>query len=353
MSKRKKVIRIIIGVVTGSFICFLAGVYGMFREQLAAMGTIRKLDKRLYYMEYAGDYGFEEFLSRGGAASDEEVGEYLTEFLSHGFYRTEVKTQKQGCSTVKAESEEGGFLFGRNYDWKDCTIMIVKTKPKNGYASVSTCNIDYLGFGEGYLPEGMKNKMLALASVYVPLDGMNEKGLCVADLMIDVNEKTDQNSMQGDLTTTTAIRLLLDQAADVEEAIELLKQYNMHSSAGLMHHLAISDQSGNSVVAEYVDQKLVVTKTPVVTNFFLAQGEKQGIGSRQSKKRFSILESFLSENEKTDVAGMRDALQSVSQRTMGEEFEKTVWSIVYDQKNGELHYFFREDYKREYPFTVK
>ena len=50
---------------------------------------------------------------------------------------------------------------------------------------------------------------------------------------------------------------------------------------------------------------------------------------------------------------MRDALQSVSQRTMGEEFEKTVWSIVYDQKNGELHYFFREDYKREYPFTVK
>ena len=55
MSKRKKVIRIIIGVVTGSFICFLAGVYGMFREQLAAMGTIRKLDKRVYYMEYAGD----------------------------------------------------------------------------------------------------------------------------------------------------------------------------------------------------------------------------------------------------------------------------------------------------------
>ena len=47
-----------------------------------------------------------------------------------------------------------------------------------------------------------------------------------------------------------------------------------------MHHLAISDHSGNSVVAEYVDQKLVVTKAPEVTNFLLAQGEKQGIGSK-------------------------------------------------------------------------
>ncbi len=55
---------------------------------------------------------------------------------------------------------------------------------------------------------------------------------------------------------------------------------------GLMHHLAISDHSGNSVVAEYVDQKLVVTKAPVVTNFFLAQGRKTGDWKQAVKEAF-------------------------------------------------------------------
>lgn len=107
-----------------------------------------------------------------------------------------------------------------NVDWQDCTIMIVETKPENGYASVSTCNMDFLGFGEDYLPEGFLNKMLALSAVYVPLDGMNEMGLCVADLMIDTDENICQDTGKTSLTTTTAIRLLLDKAATVDEAVK-------------------------------------------------------------------------------------------------------------------------------------
>ena len=42
--------------------------------------------------------------------------------------------------------------------------------------------------------------------------------------------------------TTTAIRLLLDKAVD------LLSQYDMHSSADMIHHLSIEDAEGNSVV---------------------------------------------------------------------------------------------------------
>lgn len=37
----------------------------------------------LYSMKYNGDYGFDEFLAGGGAASDGEVAKYLTSFLSH------------------------------------------------------------------------------------------------------------------------------------------------------------------------------------------------------------------------------------------------------------------------------
>lgn len=351
MKKAKKVIGIILGAVLLLLVILIIGGYFMFREQLAAMGTIKKLDDRVYTMRYEGNYGFDDFLAKGGAASDEEVGYYITEFLSHGFYSVEPETQKQGCSTVQVQGTDGEWLFGRNYDWEDATIMIVETKPENGYASVSTCNMDYLGFGEGYLPEGFTNQMMALASIYVPLDGMNEKGLCVADLIIDVNENTAQDNAKPDLTTTTAIRLLLDHASNVWEAVELLEQYDMHSSAGMMHHLAIADSTGKSVVAEYVDNELIITETPVVTNFYLAD-EKRGIGSEQSKKRFAILEKWLSKTDGKDERQMKNALQSVCQKEMGEEFAKTVWSIVYDQTNGKLTYYLREDYDSKYSFTV-
>lgn len=349
----RKVIKMIGILILALIVLLMAGGYLLFRGQLTAIGTVKKVGDRLYTMTYKGDYGFDAFLKKGGAASDAEVGDHITEFLSHGFYKVKPQTQRQGCSTVHAKGENGGYLFGRNYDWKDCTVMVVQTKPENGYASVSTCNMDFLGFGEGYLPEGFVNKMLAISSVYVPLDGINEKGLCVADLMIDVKEETCQDTGKANLTTTTAIRLLLDHAANVQEAVELLKQYDMHSSAGMMHHLAIADNEGNSVVAEYIDNELVITDTPAVTNFFFAEGEKKGIGSQQSKRRFAILEDWLAQSGTATQEQMKEALQSVCQKAMGEEFEKTVWSIVYDQTSVEATYYFREDYGKSYTFPVK
>lgn len=121
----------------------MSGGYLLFRGQLTAIGTVKKVGDRLYTMTYKGDYGFDAFLKKGGAASDAEVGDHITEFLSHGFYKVKPQTQSQGCSTVHAKGENGGYLFGRNYDWKDCTVMVVQTKPENGYASVSTCNMDF------------------------------------------------------------------------------------------------------------------------------------------------------------------------------------------------------------------
>ena len=74
-----------------------------------------------------------------------------------------------------------------------------------------------------------------------PLDGMNKMGLVVADLMAGDQEETRQNTEKPDLTTTTAIRLLLDKAADVDEAIVLLGQYDMNASIGSAHRLSVAD----------------------------------------------------------------------------------------------------------------
>lgn len=179
------------------------------------------------------------------------------------------------------ENRDGGYLFGRNFDWNACNGLIVSAKPENGFASVSTVNLDFIRAG-GMDISKLPDQMQALVSLYAPLDGLNEKGLAVSVNMIQDQAAIHQDTGKPDITTTTAVRLLLDQAEDVEEALELLEKYDLHSSMGMMVHLALADTGGRSVAVEYVDNEMIITETPVVTNFYLAEGEKQGIGTAQS-----------------------------------------------------------------------
>ena len=221
-------------------------------------------------MEFEGDHGFDDFLSRGGATNQNELANYITFFLSGGLVEvgTEEVSFDFGCSTLTTKKTETSYVMGRNFDYTGSNprAMIIHTKPENCYESYSTTWLDFLGFGNEFVPESTKEKYMSLAAVYVPLDGINEKGLCVADLVNGDSELTSQNTDKVDVTTTTAIRLLLDKAANVDEAIELLKQYDMHSDIGRSHHLSISDSSGRSVVVEYINDEMIVTDTPVVTN---------------------------------------------------------------------------------------
>lgn len=85
-------------------------------------------------------------------------------------------------------------------NWKDCDAIIVHTKPNNGYESISTSCLNFLGYDTDWKPEGLENKYMALAAIYVPLDGINEKGLCVADLISGDTAVTNQNTEKTDLT---------------------------------------------------------------------------------------------------------------------------------------------------------
>ena len=247
-----KVFLIILAIFFIVILILLAGAWSMFGEKLTAANSVKKLEEGLYYMEYKGDYGFDSFLDKGGAASEAAMADYIVSFLSNGFTKNTTSTVPQnfGCSTLSKDT-----LMGRNFDWpgNDDSAMIVHTKPKNGYEAYSTCWLGFLGFGEAWKPEGIANQYMSLAAIYVPLDGMNEKGLCVADLVNGDAEQTHQQTDKVDLTTNSAIRLLLDRAATVDEAITLLEQYDMNSAIGMSHHLAISDAKGRSVVVEYVN----------------------------------------------------------------------------------------------------
>ncbi|MGN1404898.1 MAG: carcinine hydrolase/isopenicillin-N N-acyltransferase family protein [Erysipelotrichaceae bacterium] len=323
----------------------------MFGDFVRSANTIDKLEDNLYSLEYAGDYGFDEFLEQGGTDSDEALARYLVSFLSKGLYKVEsdVSTGDFGCSAVLVQDNNGTYYFGRNYDWTMCKTMVVHTKPDEGYESLSTCCLDFLGFGEEYEPDkSTMDEFKSLASIYVPLDGMNEKGLIVADLMAGDDEATHQRSEKPDLTTTTAIRLLLDKAADVEEAIGLLKNYDMNSSIGAAHHLSVADAKGRSVVIEYVDGIMFVEDTDVVTNHYLCDTYKKDIGSFQSHERYDILNAFEGYGDEITV---RNLLESVAQKNYvqnEDSYEKTVWSIVYCPEGRCADFYFNENYDYSY-----
>ena len=354
--KKKTVLKWICGILVVLLILLAAGGWWMFGTFITAANSIEKLEDGLYSMEYDGDYGFDDFLDRGGAASDSALADYLVSFLSRGFYKAEndVQTGEFGCSTICTQDEHGIVLFGRNYDWEECQTMIVHTRPKDGYESMSTCCLDFLGFSEDYAPDGsMMERMQTLAAIYVPLDGMNEKGLVVADLMAGDNEETHQRTDKPDVTTTTAIRLLLDKAANVDEAIALLRQYDMNSSIDSAHHFSIADASGKSVVVEYVGGEMLVTETKVVTNHYLSECEKQGVGSQQSHIRFDTLSAYTGPADDVDV---RDMMESVAQKNYTQtdgSYEKTMWSIVYCPEGRCADFYFAENYEHSYGLLLQ
>lgn len=321
--------------------------------EYALTSNIEQLNENFMAVQYDKDYGFDDFLNQGGASSDAEVIKFLTDnILSNsglGFLGDIF-----GCSTIVSKNPNGDVLFGRNFDWQNCETMVVVSQPETDYASISTVNMDFITQGTGdKLEKALTlDYVRTVAALYAPLDGMNEKGFAVAVNMIRDSVSIEQNTDQPDITTTTAIRLLLNKAANVEEALKLLNEYDMHASMGMMVHFALTDVTGRSVVVEYINNQMVVTETPVVTNFYLAEGDKYGIGAAQSHERYDLLVDRLSQSDTMSVEDIKNALDSVSKDNF-DDFASTEWSTVFNLSTGEALYYHRENYDKGYSFTLK
>ena len=321
------------------------------KEYISLTSEMVELESGFSAVRYDGDYAFDLFLERGGADSDQAVLQFLTETVFQGNASFEMGGGAFGCSTISVANADGGYLFGRNFDWQTCDALVVAAYPMEGYASISTVNLGFIRQGAGASSQRMTDEMITVAALYAPLDGMNEKGLCVSVNMIQDSATIHQDTGKPDITTTTAIRLMLDRAATVDEALELLGQYDLHASMDYMIHFSIADRAGNSVAVEYVNNEMIVTTTPILTNFYLAEGEKQGVGTQQSHTRFDILTEALAADPAMTAAQVRNALDSVSKDNFG-EFESTEWSVVFDQSALTATYYHRENYEKAYPFRL-
>lgn len=340
-----------VGVIVAMVLCAIACMAYMFKDSWNAVNSIQEVAPELYEMTYIGDYGLDDFIAQGGVRQDMDLRPFLQNFLSHGLLPVEAPEPELpdfGCSTLCAPmAGTSAYLFGRNFDWaKKGNTIIIRTVPKNGYASVSTSNLDFLNMPIDLLTDDPMQRMSAIAAIYVALDGINEKGLMVADLFAGDHEKTCQERGNLAVTTTTAIRLLLDRAATTDEAIEMLASWDMHSSIDWAHHLAIADANGHSVVVEWIDNEMIVTETPAVTNHYLTPLRPHvGIGATEARR--DTLCARLEQLPDMTMSQMTELLRDVS----FEEF--TGWSVVFNTQDLSATYYYRTDYSVPYTYMVK
>ena len=349
----KKVLKIVL--LSLLVLVVIAGVliWMEFGSLVKGAMSCKKLDDGLYYMEYKGDDGFDELMNRGGFESADQLASYVMEFLSKGHYKPEVKPTKAdfGCSALTVSTPEGGILMGRNFDFPSATGIIMHTIPNRGYESITTFNVDFCGFGEDYKPEGFKNQYMALAGLFVALDGINEKGLAIADLMAGDAAETHQRTSKPDLTTTGAICYLLKNAAYVDEALKLLEGIDMHSDIGSAHHYAMADATGKSVVVEYVDNEMVVTASPAVANHYLCE-QKYNVGLMEGDDRYDRLcQQFDQTDGVMSEQQLTEAITAVSQ-PQREGFLGTAWTMVMNLEHPSVTYYSRRHFDKPFQFKL-
>ena len=352
----KKGLKIALLSVLGLVIVTEVYLWLQFGSLVQGAMSCEKLDDGMYYMEYKGDDGFKELMARGGCNDISVLASYVMEFLSKGHFKPDsinVPIKPVGCSTLTVKTPEDGVMMARNFDYPYGTALIMHTIPDEGYESITTFSTDFFGFGENYKPEGFRNQYMALAGLFMALDGLNEKGLAIA--VLDAGDKvvTRQDTSKPDLTTTTAVQYLLKNAANIDEALALLKASDMNSDPGSAYHFSMADATGRSVTVEYVDNKMVVTESPFVTNHYLCE-EKFQVGLHESDHRHEkLMEQYNAAGGVMNADQLTETIASVTQLPeKGAIVGGTLWTMVMDLSHPSVTYYSLRHFDKPFHFEL-
>ncbi len=304
--------------------------------------TLREVEKNHFYtLDYPYDYKLSAFM-QSGARSDKQLEQFISKELLEGI-PLPFHLNDAGCSTFAGALENGEYILGRNFDVDPCPSVLVRTRPADGYASLSMVNLHYLGLPYDKLPLTDASTPYLLAAPYKPLDGINEKGLAIAVLSAKDHVTCQQTGKIG-LTTTSAIRVALDNCATAQEVIELWSQFDMYPSRGSNYHFHLRDLTGESVVIEYANGEMQVIRTAYVTNFFLTPGiDKTGCG----RNRYEILEKTVNETGGVfrDEAHAMELLGAVAEGG-------TRWSQVFNLPKRAITMALEHSYEKTYTFFL-
>ncbi len=306
--------------------------------------------KNIAYLDFPTDYKFASLLENG-IRSNAELASYMA--ARYPNMNIDFGGIGYGCSAFAK-----GTVYGRNFDMSDDAAgacIILHTAPKDGYASYSTVNLGFLGindigvFDEKTAVSGIESGTSPLLfAPYLPLDGINEKGLAVSILQLNYPE-IHENDKKTNLTSTTMIRYILDKAANVDEALALFESVNLHTD-GYAYHYLIADKSGKSAAVEYVNNALAVKREhhTAVANMFVTE-EALGFYGKDapddSYTRMGNIDSAILKYGE-DISNPDNALDAVKKGA----WQNTRYSIVYDLSENNIRYTFGGDFDKIHLF---
>ncbi len=283
-------------------------------EQKKTKDSLKRLDDNVYFLDYKNDYALDKMLEKG-VSNVGEILAFASKTLTLGTRKFKLGKIGAGCTTFNAFNDRNEPLLARNFDYKAAPCLVVRTSPVNGYKSLGITDINFMIYGYKKRPENDRDKLQLLLAPYICMDGINEKGLAIGVLEIKA-APTKQETGKKPIATTIMIRTVLDKAANVDEAIELFRQYDMHDSIFCCYHYQLTDASGRSVVIEYVnnEMRIVEAEKPegakyaftMCSNYFITEGgdNSDGMGYdryEKCKNRLTEKGGVMTENECLDL----------------------------------------------------
>jgi hypothetical protein len=255
-----------------------------------------------------------------------------------------------GCSLFAALADPDSRIFGRNFDWEFSPALLLFNHPPDGYVSASMVDISYLGFpGDDSADLALKplGELLGLLDASrIPFDGMNEAGLvmgmaAVPEAYVPVDPGQDTVDSLG------IIRLALDGAATVGEAVELMRSYNVDFEDQTPLHYLLADAAGDAALVEYYAGEIRVLRTETewhhATNFLVSAVESP---VNQCHRYDAITEELEANGGALDFDGALRLLGRVAQ-------PHTQWSLVYSMASGEIRVVMGQAYERVYTFSLE
>lgn len=355
-------------------------------NELSSICSIKKLkaanpggeDGAIYSMHIKGNYYFDDFIASGGVKSDAELLNFITNHITRGFVKMAIPETSINCSSYTANTKNGNRIFARNYDFiKTSTCIVFTDSGKNRYATISTVDLEFLGITNGREIVTIGDKITCLAVPFCPLDGINEKGLACGIYISYQNVPTNQNTSKPDITSTTLLRLILDTASTVDEAIKIAQSYDLHDSANTSFHYMIADRSGKSAILEWTygtqltdnDGSLRTLKVTysseadnnqLITNFIVQPGYYDGITDTNmihGLERYNMMKYELNVRNGivSDVIDGLSVLKRVGQRNIKTDPQNpwlTLYSIVYDLTDNTVYWVGNEHFEED-PFIYK
>lgn len=351
-------------------------------DKLEMINSIKNLDGegRLYEMNYTVDYKLDDVLNSQITRPD-QLFQYIASILYDELpTKSASVSYGAGCSAFAVpERDRINYIMGRNYDFRHFTedkksylptsAILVHTAPKNGKKSISMVDGLNLNYGQGFFENENSDFSLLMGVPYAALDGINEDGFAIGVLALTEEQTNQQQAGKPRIGTTVAIRLLLDRASTVKQAVEMLKGYNMdmRGSGNSNYHYFMADATGDYAIVEYTLEEGKTEPTVMevftgndtlrcVTNFYVSPtmvGRPDGWGSNHGRARYETLRNTLKDkNYSLNADDGMQLLKAVSQPPTEELTSQTQWSSLYNLTERSLRLAILREYGREYNFKV-